>query len=255
MNQKPAVIPGAEAIFIRGGEKGILLCHGFNGTPQSVEDLCRKFAHVGYTVYAPRLNGHGTSPFDMEECTYTDWIQNLEEGCRRLKKVCSKVYAAGQSMGGALTLQLASKNHVDGIILINTALCVPCYEPYQNEVSPRFLYEGKPDIKRENVEEIAYKEVPLKGIHQLQQLMKKTKSILKSVTCPVLLFHSVEDHVVPPVCSEEIFHSVSSSMKKYICLHHSYHVATMDLDQDLIFQETIHFIDDELSNGISLQQL
>lgn len=255
MNQNSAVIPGAEAIFIRGGEKGILLCHGFNGTPQSVEGLCRKFAHEGYTVFAPRLNGHGTSPFDMEACMYAEWIQNLEEGYRRLKKVCSKVYAAGQSMGGALTLQLASRNPVDGIILINTALSVPCYEPYQDAVSPRFIDEGKPDIKRQDVEEIAYKEVPLKGIHQLQHLMKKTKSILKSVTCPVLLFHSAEDHVVPTICSDEIFHSISSSMKKYIRLQDSYHVATMDLDQDLIFQESVHFMNSELSNGISLQEL
>jgi carboxylesterase len=46
---------------------GSLVLHGFTGSTQSIsylgEELHRR---VGFTVSAPRLAGHGTSPDDME---------------------------------------------------------------------------------------------------------------------------------------------------------------------------------------------
>ena len=41
------VIPGAESFFLPGNSIGILICHGFNGTPQSVRYLGEKFAAKG----------------------------------------------------------------------------------------------------------------------------------------------------------------------------------------------------------------
>ncbi|MCD7035907.1 alpha/beta fold hydrolase [Metabacillus sp. GX 13764] len=250
----PKVIPGAEPIFIKGNSIGFLLAHGFNGTPQSMEGLSRKFAEAGFTVYAPRMKGHGTSPADLEACTSSDWLRSLEEGFTLLKKACDKVFIVGQSMGSALTIQLASRSDADGIILINTALEVPGYEKYKNESSPRFIQEGRPDIKNPDVKEIAYSEVPLTAVHELFSLMKTTRPVIKDVTCPVLLFHSAEDHVVPQSCSDYIYETVSSSLKEYIHLNHSYHVASMDYDQQLIYDETVLFATRALANdGIILQ--
>ena len=33
------VLTGAEAFYFQGGSIGILICHGFNATPQSVRDV------------------------------------------------------------------------------------------------------------------------------------------------------------------------------------------------------------------------
>lgn len=64
------VIDGAESFFIKGNSVGLLLLHGFLGTPQSVKDLGEQFAELGYTVYAPRLKGHGTHYKDVEKGTF-----------------------------------------------------------------------------------------------------------------------------------------------------------------------------------------
>src|SRR4051812_1275364 len=150
------VIAGAEAIFLPGNSTGILVCHGFNGTPQSVEYLVNGFASYGYTVYAPRLKGHGTTIGEMEEATYQDWTSNLHEAYLLLKQTCRHIFVIGQSMGGALTLDLATKEACDGVLTINAALSVPEYEALAHQLEPRCVAEGKPDVKDTQATEITY---------------------------------------------------------------------------------------------------
>ena len=157
---QPQVIPGADSFYIKGNHVGILISHGFNGTPQSVRYIGEKLAQFGFTIFAPRLAGHGTTKYDMETCTYDDWFTSLEKGYLKLKTNCSKIFVIGQSMGGTLALRLASKyKDIQGIITINPALSLPAFDNYRGKVSPRFVKEGKPDIKRENVHEITYEYV------------------------------------------------------------------------------------------------
>ncbi|MFA9560006.1 alpha/beta hydrolase [Evansella sp. AB-rgal1] len=238
-----SVIPGAEAFHIPGNSIGILLCHGFVGTPQSVEYIGKKFAAKGYTVRAPRLTGHGTNPYDFETATYYDWISDLEANYYALKKTCSEIYVAGQSMGGLLALVLASKiKDIAGIITINVAYEVPGYEKYKNRVSPRFLEESAPDMKAEGVHEITYPVVPITAIKELLRLKQYTKSVIQDVECPVLLFHSTIDNVVPPACTMDVFDEVRSTHKEIIELKNSYHVASMDFDRDNIVNDADLFI-------------
>ena len=242
-------IPGTEAIFLKGNSTGILICHGFNGTPQSVSYLAKGLAKYGYTVYAPRLKGHGTSILEMEEATYLDWISNLNEAYLQLKQTCRHIFVIGQSMGGALALNLATKVNLSGILTINAALSVPEYEAYEKKSEPKFIEEGKPDIKDTKATEITYEKVPLNSIFQLLDIMKVAKQGLPEVTCPIKIFVSPEDHVVPAYCSYDIFDSVNSSEKELISLEHSYHVATLDYDKEKIIKYTIDFIQNYSKEG------
>ena len=83
MGENSGIIKGAEAFFIEGNEIGLLLSHGFMGTPQSVRFIGEKLAELGYTVLAPRLKGHGTDYYDLESCKNEDWFHSLEEPWRR----------------------------------------------------------------------------------------------------------------------------------------------------------------------------
>ncbi|MDM5292024.1 alpha/beta fold hydrolase [Peribacillus simplex] len=236
------VIPGAESFFLPGNSIGILICHGFNGTPQSVRYLGEKFAAKGFTVFAPRLAGHGTNEGEMETSHYQEWIQDVEMAYSKLKRTCTKVFAIGQSMGGALVLDLATKVACDGILTINAALQVPEYEIYRNQLVPRFIPEGKPDIKDDTTKEVTYDQVPSKAINQLLDIMEHTSQLLKNITCPILLFHSPEDHVVPDLCSYQIYETVMSSDKEMVPLENSYHVASLDHDKDHIIERSCQFI-------------
>lgn len=236
------VIKGAESFFLPGGSIGILICHGFNATPQSVRYLGEGFSQYGYTVYAPRLTGHGTSIHDMETATYHDWMANVTNAYLLLKQTCRHVFVIGQSMGGALVLDLASKVSCDGVLTINAALSVPEYEKLAHQTEPKFIAEGTPDINDTQATEIIYEQIPLTAIHQLLNLMKITKQQVPLVTSPIMIFVSPEDHVVPAYCSYDIFDSVTSSEKELIPLHHSYHVASLDYDKNQIIKHTVAFI-------------
>ncbi|MGW6302274.1 alpha/beta hydrolase [Peribacillus butanolivorans] len=236
------VIPGAESFFLPGNSIGILICHGFNGTPQSVRYLGDNLAAKGYTVYAPRLKGHGTDELDMETSHYQDWVHDVETAYAKLKQTCTYVFAIGQSMGGALVLDLATKVPCEGILTINAALQVPEYEIYRNQPVPRFIPEGEPDVKDDTVTEITYDQVPSKAINQLLDIMVHTSQQLENISCPILLFHSPEDHVVPARCSNQIYDTVLSLDKELIALENSYHVASLDYDKDQIIEQAYRFI-------------
>ncbi len=236
------VILGTEAIFLQGNSTGILICHGFNGTPQSVKHLAEGFAKYGYTIYAPRLKGHGTTILEMEEASYQDWISDLHEAYLLLKQTCHHIFVIGQSMGGALALELATKETLDGVLTINAALSVPEYEALAHKSEPRFILEGRPDIKDTVATEITYEQVPLKAVFQLLDIMKVANQELPKVTCPIKIFVSPEDHVVPAHCSYDIFDTVNSVEKELVSLEHSYHVASLDYDKDKIIKHTVEFI-------------
>jgi len=73
--------------------------------------------------------------------------------------------------------------------------------------------------------------------------LRITRRNLAKVTVPVQLFHSVEDHTLPVTNTEIIMAGLGSANKSRIELVNSYHVATLDYDQELIFQNSLTFIE------------
>lgn len=253
MGENSGIIKGAEAFFIEGNEIGLLLSHGFMGTPQSVRFIGEKLAELGYTVLAPRLKGHGTDYYDLESCKNEDWFHSLEEGYNTLKKRSKKVFVIGQSMGGTLSLWLANKNpEIAGIILINAALTIPSLEYLKNESVPRFIDEDHPDIKDKNTYEITYDKAPIQSVHELQKLMSDTPVILPSIHCPVLGIKSTIDHVVPPENTDFILANIASSNKQLDILENSYHVASMDFDKHLIVESAHQFVQGQLKKKLAI---
>lgn len=229
------VIKGAEPFYYQGGSIGILLCHGFIGTPQSVQYIGRSLNHAGYTVSGLRLDGHGTTPQELAEQTYEQWMQNIEAAYCQLKDTCQKVFIVGQSMGGTLTLHTASMfDDVDGIVLINPAIDIPDMQHYRLEDKQSYIQESAPDIKFVQEEEITYTEAPVNGYVQLLDLMDVVRGKLSQVTCPVLGLQSTVDHVVPIENTDYILKHVRSPIKEKRILANSYHVASLDKDRDLI---------------------
>lgn len=237
------VMKGAEPFFFEGNEVGVLVQHGFTGTPQSMRELGEYLAHCGFTVHGPRLKGHGTHPEEMEKTTYKDWIASAEEGYRLLKEKCSQVFVVGLSMGGTLALHLAHRYpETRGIVLINAAMSMEELEKVARQEEPRFLEGIGSDIKAPGVKELAYEKTPLKSVRELVRFMAETREKVSSITCPALILVSAEDHVVPPSNSRFIYDHLSSDDKEWVELQNSYHVATLDNDKDLIKRETEKFI-------------
>src|SRR5260370_41452411 len=67
------VMPGAEAFAHDGGRTGVLLCHGFTGSPQSLRPWAEYIAAAGLSVSLPLLPGPGTTWQEMARARVEDW--------------------------------------------------------------------------------------------------------------------------------------------------------------------------------------
>lgn len=229
------------------GRVGVLFCHGFTGSPWSLLEWARTTADAGYRVALPRLPGHGTSWQEMNLTGWQDWYSTVEREFNELRDQCDQVFIAGLSMGGALALRLAEKypDDVAGLILVNPAVLgypntffVPLLQHFLGSVGAI----GS-DIAAPGVTEYAYDRTPLRAAASMMKLWAEVKACLDLVACPLLMFRSVTDHVVPTSSKEYILSHVSSDVIIDRVLPRSYHVATMDYEKDVIFAETLQFIE------------
>lgn len=241
------VMPGAEPFAHDGGDTGVLLCHGFTGTPQSLRPWGTALAAEGFTVRLPRLPGHGTSWPEMNRTRWPDWHAEVDRALSDLVQRCDRVFVGGLSMGGALALRLAESRPADvaGLVLVNPAVTLgdPRLKalPVLKYVVPS-LAGISSDIAAPGRTELAYDRTPLKALHSFVQAMRDVARDLPQVTQPMLLLHSPQDHVVPVASSEMVLSRVSSKDVTETLLERSFHVATLDHDAEVIERESIAFI-------------
>jgi carboxylesterase len=240
-------MPGAEPYRHDGGDTGVLLCHGFTGSPQSMRPWAEYLAARGLTVSVPLLPGHGTRWQDMQVTGWQDWYAEVDRGLRELAGRCARVFVCGLSMGGALALRLAQKHgtEVAGLVLVNPS--VKADSPQLKAVPVlRHLVPSVPgiasDIALDGGAEIGYDRTPLHAVHSLSRFWKIVSAGLPQVTQPLLLLHSRVDHVVHPSNSAVVLARVSSTDVTERVLERSYHVATLDHDAERIFAESHDFI-------------
>jgi carboxylesterase len=241
------VMPGAEPFHADGGPVGVLLCHGFTGTPQSMRPWAEHLAAAGLTVALPRLPGHGTTVAEANMTHWEDWYAELDRHLRQLGDRCSQVFVMGLSMGGTLAIRLAEEHGdaIAGLVLVNPSLLTKRPDRFLLPVLRWLLptWQGiASDIKKEGVTELAYDRVPLKAAYQLSRLWVTTRSDLNRVTQPLLVFRSRDDHVVEPDNCMLLKEAVSSTDVREVVLEDSYHVATLDNDAPAIFEGSLEFV-------------
>jgi carboxylesterase len=250
-------VEGAPAGFLQdwfapgtGANKdiGILLVHGFTGSPASMRPWAQYLNQRGYTVKVPLLPGHGTNPHDLNHVKWQEWPAKVESDLQELLRTCRKVFICGLSMGGGTTLNIASRYSRDlaGLILVNPMIHVK-FVPHQLAwLISRFQKMRDSvgdDIKRPGITEYGYDSLPAVGVYELLKMLHYTRKRLHDVTAPLLLFHSVDDHTLPVTNTEIILKEVGSREKQRIELVNSYHVATLDYDQEVIFENSRVFIE------------
>jgi carboxylesterase len=226
---------------------GVLLVHGFTGSPASMKPWAQALADQGYAVEVPLLPGHGTKWQDLNRVGWTQWYAEAEAAFDRLRADCEAVVVAGLSMGGCLALRLAEErgDQVSGVLLVNPFVASIRTEltllPVLKHVVPS-LRGVVHDIKKPDQDEHGYDRLPLKGLAEVTAMWKVVVPDLKRVTQPLLYFRSEDDHVIDPSSAPTILHGVSSADVEERTLDNSYHVATLDHDAERIFAESGEFV-------------
>ena len=251
------VQPGAEAFAHDGGPIGVLVLHGFTGSPRTVRPWAEHLAAAGLTVSAPRLPGHGTAWQDLATTSWQDWYQEAERAFTDLSQRCEQVFVTGLSMGACLALRLAEAHgpkgrgpKVSGVVVVNPSLA-PDTRLFLVAPVLKYLVPSLPgiegDIKKPGVEEGGYKRIPVRAAATLPAMWKVTVAHLAEVTQPLLVYRSTVDHVVGPNSMKKLRAALPGAEVRP--LENSYHVATLDNDAPVIFNGTLEWIDQHAPGG------
>ncbi len=257
------ILAGAEPFAVDGdgdaGRTGVLISHGFTGTPQSMRPWAEHLAAQGYSVRVPRLPGHGTTWQELNGTAWTDWYAEVRRSYDELAARCDTVFAAGLSMGGSLVTRLAEdlagqpSSKLAGLVLVNVA-----YGTMRKDASlARYLasaVRSRPgigsDIKKAGVTELCYDRTPLRAFVSMQAMWRLVIADLGKITVPILYFHSAEDHVVDALSAKLLHAGATSTTVREVSLPDSYHVATLDNDAELIFTGSVEFISEHTRTGV-----
>lgn len=230
-----------------GGPVGVVISHGFTGTPASVRDWAEHLAAAGYTVRLPLLPGHGTTWQDANSTTWQDWYSAVDAAYEEVAQRCTTVFACGLSMGATLVTRLAEQrgDAIAGLVLVNPSYATERFDAkFARYIS--WAVKSRPaigsDVKKAGVIEPSYDRTPVAAFASLQQLWQVVLDDMAQLTCPVLMFRSSEDHVVEPLSGRLLTERATNTSVREVVLENSYHVATMDNDAEQIFTGSVEFI-------------
>ncbi|MEY3736348.1 MAG: hypothetical protein RLZZ251_64 [Actinomycetota bacterium] len=229
-------------------EVGVLLLHGFTGSPASMRPWAEYLNQRGYTVSVPLIPGHGTRWEDLNKVSWQQWPAKAQQELDHLAEKCRSLFIFGLSMGGGNTLYVAAQNQgrISGLVLVNPMIHIPEFAIKFVDVI-KHLQAKRPsvgdDIKKPGVTEYSYDALPVKGVAQLHKFLKRTRPLLPTITTPLQLFHSTDDHILKVSNTEIVISEIGSTDKTRIELDNSYHVATLDYDAEKIFENSLLFIE------------
>lgn len=242
------VMPGAEAYAHDGGPTGVLLCHGFTGSPQSLRPWAEYLAAAGLGVSLPRLPGHGTNWQEMARTRWEDWFAEVDRAFDELQARSDEIFLMGLSMGACLALRLAELRGraVSGLVVVNPSLTADnkllfALIPAMKHLVPSVKGIAS-DIKDPAATETGYDRTPVKAAATLPGLWKTTQQHLGDLTQPVLVFKSTTDHVVGPASLKLLRQALPGNQLEVRELANSYHVATLDHDAEAIFAGSLEFV-------------
>ena len=239
---------------IRGGSRGILLIHGFAGTPPEVRELGTHLAAGGYDVLAPLLAGHGLTPEAMRATRWTDWVASAEDALDALLRDCSDVFVGGQSLGGSLALHLAARRpQVRGVITM-AAMGSPRFfrDPRLRAIwIVKYLVRwhvpnGVSDLgdpARLSVLH-SYARRPTVCLESLVRFLRVLERELPQIRVPALIFHGRRDRTVPPENAELIYARLQSEDKQLQWMERSGHALTVDLEREDLNQRILRWMDE-----------
>ncbi len=235
---------GAEPFIFPGNRTGVLLIHGFTGSPAGMRGLGKYLNEtLGYSTLGIRLSGHGTHVDDLRRPAWRDWVASVEDGLNLLQGISDHIYVAGLSMGGVLTLIAASRYQVRGAAALST--------PYDLATDWRIRFMRPislfiPKVKKPgavgNAAETSYRYYVTHAVAEAADLAKLMQEGLAKINVPVLLIQSRSDKVIEPDALDRLSEHMVTPQKETLWLEKSGHVITLDVERDIVYERVARFI-------------
>ncbi|MBO4849062.1 MAG: alpha/beta fold hydrolase [Clostridia bacterium] len=186
-----------------GSETGVLICHGFGGTPANMLCLYEKAVEMGFSAAVPLLTGHAATLGALDSASLADWRGDVDAALDELvSSGCSRIFLCGLSMGALLMADLAERTADSGAVCGMTLICPPVkMKGYLNTLrtlSPLMPFVLTADSFEGTGTEI-YCGTAARKLKDLDRLSKDVCRGLDRITAPTLLIEAENDNRVAPV--------------------------------------------------------
>lgn len=226
------------AYTLRAGRTGLLVVHGFMGSPISSRPMAEYLAARGVTVHCPLLPGHGERPDKLYKVPRQAWIDEAEEGLADLRQWCDEIFLLGHSMGTILCAHLVQQNtDIRGMVMLaplyvvpskaihlTAALryVVPWFTAWQIKKLRPLVIERATDLYPDlNLEDPAVQaqlpalsRVPTSGIDEMRKMAVLGRRLWPKLTLPLLILQGGHDTAVKPGGDQAIYDAVASQDKR-----------------------------------------
>jgi carboxylesterase len=247
------IIIGAEArTYVEDRHRALLLVHGYNDSPASLDDVARRLHEHGWTVRVPLLPGHGRSLEAWDDWRGAEAVALVREEYAALRRQHRTVVVGGLSMGGALACWLAAEADVDGVVLFAPMLFVPrsmevavstarvwnLVTRYASGGGRRSIHD--PEALRRS---ISYGCSTRRSLEALEKIANGAVPRLGFVHAPTLVCQSREDNRLPEDQSRRAYARIGSADKTAHWVTGAGHVLTMDYGWQTLADHVAQWLD------------
>jgi len=216
-----------------------IFIHGFGTSEKDLSPLAHSFYESGYSCETILLKGHGYSVKEIKNVSFNVWIQQLEEIYNKHISAKKKVFLVGFSLGGALCLEFAKTNQVEGILSISTFLGPA---KFRKKILQVLKFIGIKRIPRRiqvtnkvTKNELDYlNALPVESTLNLIKDCNKIIFTAHLVKCPILFLHSLDDKVASYGHVYSFYNMLNVPKKNLITFRGLKHFIQFDLRQDIL---------------------
>jgi carboxylesterase len=236
--------------FLEAGSVGVLLLHGFSGTPREMWPLGAYLHERGFTVSAPLLPGHGSTLAEINRVNWRDWVAGVESAYVHLKQKTTRWFIAGFSMGSLLTLWMAAHHDdIAGIVLYAPAIHIadwrlnltPLLKPFMHS----YRHSGESDLHNPEAEQWmgGFERYPIGAAAELCRLRRHVLHDMSHVRTPSLVIYSEGDRSIHPHSGPETVHRLAQQTSvESLVLHDSGHAVIADREWETVAEATYRFV-------------
>lgn len=187
----------------KNSTKGILLIHGMLDSCASMHSLYESYSSQGFHINTVLLPGHGSSPDELLNVSYHQWLTCVKHGLDDLTEKCDNITVMALSAGATLALYMAEKyESITQLVLFAPALAllpkmtalIPNLHKF-NQLAP--LIAKKWLTFTEEDDKAKYKSITTNCVFQLMSLIELVMSpSQKKINCPIFMIVSSDDETV-----------------------------------------------------------
>lgn len=244
-----------EPFFLDGpdDEIGVLLVHGYLACPEQMRPLGDALHAAGCTVYGARLAGHGAVPEALQDVEWREWLRSVRKGYAALEARCKRVYLVGFSLGGLLSLLMASGRvrRVDGIVSINAPLrlrdprapLVPLIVRTLSTMRKLGITDWRASRRHHGESpELSYERDYLGGVREVRRAMAVCRRHMGRVECPTLVIQSRRDPIVASSSAGMIERQIGPDLCEICQVPYDHHLVVRGEGSEEVFARIQEFI-------------